>query len=139
MDSGNHHMVLIGNQRLLFLCLLAPEDKYDPSWLAINPLNNAISQDFPTFPTMRIRRMRAHRPDGIEQEHSLAGPGFQTSVIWHPASEILRKFSIYILEGRWDRSYVRLDGEAQTMRHARRMIGILAQQHDLDRIIGRHL
>ena len=91
-------MVRVGDQRSLLLCFSTPKNKDYPSRLLINQFDNPISHEFPTPSSMGIGRVRSNRQYSIQHKHPLTGPWFQMSIVWHPTSDVVMEFAIYIFE-----------------------------------------
>jgi len=67
------HQVAAGKRSCDFLGWLAPEYKRDKR-LLVDRLNHARCKFFPPFAAMRMRFMRAHGEDRVQQQHTLPSP-----------------------------------------------------------------
>ena len=81
------YQVTLGKRACDFLSRLAPEYKRDMR-LLVDRLNHVRCKFFPALAAMRMRLMRAHREDGVQQQHALSSPRFKTTVPRRGYSEV---------------------------------------------------
>ena len=97
--------------------------------------NRSVRERLPAFVLVRIRLVRPHRQNGVEQHHSLFRPGNEAAVVGNLAAEVVVQFLEHIHQRRrrFDAGPHR---KAKTVRLPFTVIGVLAEQQDFHFVVG---
>ena len=119
------------DQLLFLLCSRPPEDEDDRVGASIEGSNHLVRESLPAFVSMRECLVRSDGENGVEQQHSLAGPPKEIRA--HRVerdSQVGLEFFEDVLQAR----RFGLEGighsEAQPDRLSVSVVGILPQNHD---------
>ena len=93
--------------------------------------NDSIGELLPPFTLVRPCLMGAHGERGVEEQHALFCPLYQTARSWNGDSLVAGYFLKDVAQ-RWGMGNTLGNRETQTFGLTRFMIGILAQQYDFD-------
>ena len=117
----------------LGLRVAAPEQKDQPFALAVEDIDHMVGEAFPAAALVATGLSFLDREHRIEQQHPLPCPRHQVAVGRTRQAEVTVQFLVDVVERRWHRD-TRQHREAQAMRLAGTVIGVLAEDHHLDRV-----
>src|SRR6056297_3973870 len=138
MRGRQHQMAVAVDAVPLALRLTAPEHEYRRSLAAVDNLDDAVRESLPAFSLVRAGLAALYREHGVEQQHTVVCPRLQAAVARDNEAEVIVQF-LEDIDQRRRNPDARADREAQPVRLARPMIGILTENHDPNARRGRRV
>src|SRR5688500_10538610 len=131
MRRLQHQVARAVDQLALGLGVAAPEQEHEVLALAVEGVDAGIGESLPALALVRTGLAALDRQHRVQQQYALVCPGQQAAVVGPRQAEVALDLLEDVLErGRY--RHARQDREAQPVRLARPMVGILAEDHDLD-------
>src|SRR6185437_5314649 len=93
--------------------------------LTVECVDGRIGEPFPAPVCMCAGATLLHRQHAVEQQHTAVGPGGETAVAGAGDAEVALDFLEYVVQ-RWRHPHAGAHREAQAMRLAGTVVGILA-------------
>ncbi len=125
----------VGDQGFLCACVAAPKNENDRGAFLIENGDDSVGEYFPAVPLVALRRSLSNGQRSVEQEYALLCPAGQLTAVGCGHSV----FEIKLLENVFQRGWgldTALNREAQPVRLALSVIGILAEYHDSGVAVG---
>ena len=117
------------NKGGLFLCVAAPQQEHGWLRLSGNKADHSIGKPLPPFIFMRRGKPAFDGQYAVEQKHALLRPMFEETMVWPGDAKIAFKF-LKNIEQAWRRADAGAHAEAQAVRLAGAVIGVLPKDHD---------
>jgi len=122
-------MTRLINKGGLFLSIAAPQQEYGGLWLRGDKADHSIGKPLPPFVLMRRSKPAFDGQHAVEQQHALLRPMFEETMVWPGDAKITFKF-LKNIEQAWRRADAGAHAEAQAVRLAGAVIGVLPKDHD---------
>ena len=131
MSGFDDEMFLGVDQGFFGASVATPQNKHE-MWASFAEIFYSVfGEDFPAFATMRAGKVRLDGEDVVEKQHALVLPTHEAAgfvVVW---ANVAIDFFVDIDEG-WRDSFSVWNGKSQSHGGARSVIGVLAENHDVD-------
>ncbi len=113
MRRAQHVMTLPVDEATLLLGMGPPQQEDHPLTAGIDLLDDPVSEGLPAQMGMGVGLARLDRQHGIEQQHSLSGPGLQKAVT---GCDKTRQIPLHLLIDVDQRGGVRTPGNTEKQR-----------------------
>ena len=136
MGAGHDRVLRARDQRALFVGRVAPQQEDHALRLPVEVRNDAIGERLPSPAAVRLRFVRAHGKDRVEQQHPLARPRLKVPVVRSDETRNVRgQFTVDVAQ-RTRHGPVPAHRKAKSMSVTGSRIRILSEQENTDVLVG---
>ena len=123
------------DQRLLFAGGRAPQDEHHSILLLVDRFEHLVGEGFPALFLMRSRSACPHGEGGVEEQNARSSPSLEVAVPRGRNTEVGFEFGVDVAQAGRNVDPVG-DGKGKPVRLPRTVVGILAQDHHPDLVVG---